>query len=241
MPAVFVHGVPDTPAVWDSVIARLSREDVAAVQLPGFGCARPDGFPATKEAYIEWLLAELQRLAPGEPIDLVGHDWGSLLVTRVASLRPDHLRSWVAGNGPIDRSYVWHEMAQLWQTPEVGEQAMDAMTPETLAEGLMAIGLTEETAHRTAERVDDVMKSCILDLYRSAVDVGAEWENDLRRIDTPGLVLWGANDPFVAPVHGEHMAAQAGAKFQTLDTSHWWPIEAPGAVADALEAFWSDV
>src|SRR6202162_4432404 len=38
MPAVFVHGVPDTQQVWDAVIARLDRKDVVTLSLPGFGC-----------------------------------------------------------------------------------------------------------------------------------------------------------------------------------------------------------
>ena len=37
MPAVFVHGVPDTARVWHALIARLGRKDVVTVSLPGFG------------------------------------------------------------------------------------------------------------------------------------------------------------------------------------------------------------
>ena len=70
MPAVFVHGVPDTQQVWDAVIARLHRKDAVPLSLPGFGCPLSQGFSATKEAYVDWLLAELAAL-PG-PIDLVG-------------------------------------------------------------------------------------------------------------------------------------------------------------------------
>jgi pimeloyl-ACP methyl ester carboxylesterase len=77
MPAVFVHGVPETPAIWDGLRSCLRREDVIALQLPGFGCARPDGFAATKEAYVAWLVAALEPISAQGPIDLVGHDWGA--------------------------------------------------------------------------------------------------------------------------------------------------------------------
>ena len=80
MPVVFVHGVPDTQRVWDAVVSRLERKDVVRLSLPGFGCALPKGFSATKEAYVEWLLGGLGELAG--PIDLVGHDWGALLAVR---------------------------------------------------------------------------------------------------------------------------------------------------------------
>jgi pimeloyl-ACP methyl ester carboxylesterase len=92
MPAVFVHGVPDTSRVWQAVIARLPRPDVVTLSLPGFGRPTPDGFDATKEAYVRWLLDELAA-QPG-PIDVVGHDWGALLVVRAISLAPDRVRSW---------------------------------------------------------------------------------------------------------------------------------------------------
>ena len=82
MPAVLIHGVPDTPRLWDKLRAHLSRRDVLAPALPGFGCPAPDGFAATKEAYVDWLVAELERV--GEPVDLVGHDWGALLVQRAS-------------------------------------------------------------------------------------------------------------------------------------------------------------
>jgi len=72
--------------VWDTVVSRLDRRDVLTVSLPGFGCPVPDGFSATKEAYVDWLLGELHRLLG--PIDVVGHDWGALLTVRVVSLLP---------------------------------------------------------------------------------------------------------------------------------------------------------
>jgi pimeloyl-ACP methyl ester carboxylesterase len=31
MPAVFVHGNPETPAVWDPLLAELDRDDVVAM------------------------------------------------------------------------------------------------------------------------------------------------------------------------------------------------------------------
>ncbi len=41
MPAIFVHGVPETEHLWDGVRERLSRKDTVAVSLPGFGIPLP--------------------------------------------------------------------------------------------------------------------------------------------------------------------------------------------------------
>src|SRR5262249_10183802 len=137
------------------------------LSLPGFGCETPPGFDCTKEAYARWLSAELSRIEG--PIDLVGHDWGGLLVVRAVSLEPTRVRTWAAGAAPLDPEYEWHKAAKLWQTPVVGEQVMEKLTPETLAAALAAAGLPQAAAATAAEHLDATMKRSILAPYRSAV------------------------------------------------------------------------
>ena len=55
MPAVFVHGVPDTSEMWDPLLAKLSRSDIVALRLPGFGEPVPSGFGCTMNDYAAWL------------------------------------------------------------------------------------------------------------------------------------------------------------------------------------------
>jgi pimeloyl-ACP methyl ester carboxylesterase len=238
MPAVFLHGVPDTQQVWDAVIARLDRTDVVTLSLPGFGCPLPGGFGATKEEYVGWLLAELAAL-PG-PIDLVGHDWGGLLVVRAVSVRPGAVRSWAAGAAPLDREYVWHQAAQAWQTPGKGEKVMAGMTSEAMQAALVAVGVPAADAAKAGARLDATMKQCILNLYRSAVNVGDEWEDDLQRVSAPGLVLWGEKDPFASVEFGARLARKTRARYVPFPgCSHWWQLERVAEVAAELERFWA--
>jgi pimeloyl-ACP methyl ester carboxylesterase len=237
MPAVFVHGVPDTPAVWHKVLALVTRPDTIALALPGFATPLPSGFRPTKEGYVDWLLTQLGQQAG--PIDLVGHDWGALLVLRAISLRPDLIRSWAVGGAPLDPDYEWHKTARIWQTPEAGERLMESMTPAVLAQGLIASGVPENDAAETARLMDATMKACILTLYRSAVHVGREWTADLSRITAPGLVLWGEKDPYAASDFGARLAARTRARFVALPGGHWWPLERPDDVARELRALWS--
>jgi pimeloyl-ACP methyl ester carboxylesterase len=118
VPAVFVHGVPDTAALWDPVLAEITRDDTVALALPGFGCPVPEGFGATKEEYVTWIVRQIEEI--GEPVDLVGHDWGSLLTERIALTQPDLLRSFTMANGAVTDAFTWHDLAVQWQTPEVG-------------------------------------------------------------------------------------------------------------------------
>jgi pimeloyl-ACP methyl ester carboxylesterase len=55
VPAIFVHGNPETAAVWDPLLAELERAGVSRPGLvclspPGFGAPLPDGFGATRAA-----------------------------------------------------------------------------------------------------------------------------------------------------------------------------------------------
>jgi pimeloyl-ACP methyl ester carboxylesterase len=238
MPAVFVHGVPETHHVWDPIHAHLSRKDIVAVDMPGFGAPLPAGFDSTKEAYAAWLTAEVEKI--GEPVDLVGHDWGSLLTLRVASTRPDLIRTWTGGGGAVHPDYVWHDMARMWQTPEVGEQVLKAMTPDALGAALTGAGVAEPDAAQMASAIDDTMKDCILRLYRSAINVGQEWWADLKNIPPNGLLIWGVDDPYMPVSYAEKLAAYTGAHLHSLpSTGHWWPLQRPAEAAAALEQHWA--
>ena len=237
MPAVFVHGVPDTHHEWDGLLPLLDRTDVVTPDLPGFGCPVPSGFDCTKEAYASWLALTLE--AVGEPVDLVGHDWGSLLVQYVGSTRPDLVRTWAVSDGPVDREYVWHETAQLWQTPGVGEEVVAAMTADTLGPGLASIG--HPAAEAAAARVDDTRRDCILKLYRSAVDIGDEWQPAVERNERPVLVVWGSEDQPCPYRFGERLAERTGGRFVLFEgANHWAPVERPAEYAALLQEFWAE-
>jgi pimeloyl-ACP methyl ester carboxylesterase len=245
MTAVFVHGVPETPAVWTPLLAQLGRDDVVALQLPGFGVPAPPDFSATKEAYTDWLVTELGTI--GEPVDLVGHDWGGGFALRVACTRPDLLRSWVSDvAGLLDPAYVWHDFAQIWQTPGVGEQYFaDTLSqpPEAVAALYESVGITPEAAQSFAQAADDEMARCILALYRSAAQPAmAVWGEDAEQAAArPGHVIVPPDDPFAGGAEGPlRSAARLGATTTVLDgLGHWWMLQDPARGAQVLRDFWA--
>ena len=247
MTAVLVHGNPETPAIWGPLLERLGRDDVVTPQLPGFGVPAPDGFGATKEEYTGWLVDELEAF--GEPVDLVGHDWGGGFVLRVACTRPDLIRSWVSDvAGLLHQDYVWHDFAQIWQS-DAGEQWVTdtvAQPVEERAALLEAVGITGDgVATAVANAMDVEMGRCILALYRSAVQPAmAEWGRDAEAAAArPGLVLTGTDDPYTGGTAlAEQMATRMGARFEALEgLGHWWMLGDPHRGARTLSEFWESI
>jgi pimeloyl-ACP methyl ester carboxylesterase len=239
MTTLFVHGVPETAAIWDGVRGLIGRES-SALRLPGFGTPRPDDHDGSMDAYAEWLIEEI-RVAD-EPVDVVGHDWGGILVARVATYAPAGLRSWVSdAPGAIDPAFEWHDFAKLWQTPGEGEAFFEGLlaTPEGAAEALGATGVPEADAPAMVAAVDDVMVDSILRLYRSATEVGTVWAAD-GPSPVPGLVLVAEGDAFGDVETSRRVAADVGAEFEVIPGgTHFWPLSAPEAGAAALQRFWS--
>ncbi len=237
---VFVHGVPETAVIWNKIRALIGRES-DALELPGFGCPRPEGFGGTKDDYADWLVHQLE--AYDEPVDLVGHDWGAGLTYRVVTTRPDLVRSWAADIGNIAHpDYEWHDIGKLWQTPGEGEafiEAQNAMSPQDRAGLFEAMGVSHDDALEMAEASDATMGASILGLYRSALpNPYADW-GPWSPVGAPGLVLNPADDVFGDERLAREVADQLGAQFAVIDgAGHFWPYQAPAAGAALLTAFW---
>ena len=243
---LFLHGVPDSPAIWGPLLAALDLGDTPVVvpALPGFTAPLPASFPATKEAYADWAIDQVAALfAQHGPIDIVGHDWGALIAQRVAMLRPDLLRSWAVSNAVIDPDYRGHRVARIWNTPILGEIFMALSKPAALAKGLAEQGMPADIADEEAVQwANRDKRRAILKLYRSAKGLSFEhdWARDIGRLPANGALIWGAGDPYVELSVAERFARRTGTPLTVIDgAGHWAIAERPADVAAALHGFWA--
>jgi pimeloyl-ACP methyl ester carboxylesterase len=249
MTVVFVHGNPESEAIWGPLIAELGRDDVLRLSPPGFGSPVPDGFGATVIEYRDWLIGELTKV--GEPVHLIGHDWGGGHVVNVAMHRPDLLLSWASDVLALfDPDYVWHDLAQVWQTPGAGEDSLTQMlggTVEDRAKGMAGLGFPPDVAAEVAAVQGPEMARCILALYRSAAqpamaELGRDLENAAAK---PGLSIVATADQFGAARNEDlprRAAGRAGARVAVLEgLGHWWMLQDPKRGAEAISEFLASV
>jgi pimeloyl-ACP methyl ester carboxylesterase len=166
------------------------------------------------------------------------------LVVRVVSTRPELVRSWVTDAAGVgDAGFEWHDLAKIWQTPQAGEDFWEqqlAAPAQERAGVFQMFGVPAEAALDLASQLSLTMTDCILDLYRSAVDVGRQWGPDFAAIPAPGLVIIPGEDPFLSVAPAARAAARAGARTVALDgLGHWWMLPEPARGAAVLREFWA--
>jgi haloalkane dehalogenase len=207
LPALCLHGFPESSFMWREVIAALARSGRRAIapDLPGFGDSPPDP-PGTWERQVE--AVERFRLGLGlDRLALVVHDWGGLIGLRWACEHPEAVGALVISNTGFFPDGKWSGMAQALRTEGEGEKLLEAMTRDGFGQMMSAVssGMDGATADEYWKAFEtETGRRGILELYRSGDFEKLEpYEGKLAELSVPTLLLWGENDPF-APVAGAH-------------------------------------
>ncbi|MBA2546630.1 MAG: alpha/beta fold hydrolase [Solirubrobacterales bacterium] len=99
-PVVMLHGWPQNWWMWRRLIGPLaaSGRRVICPDLRGYGwtAAPPGGYEP--EVFARDIAALIEAVSPGEPVDLVGHDWGGYTGFLLCLERPELVRRFLALN-----------------------------------------------------------------------------------------------------------------------------------------------
>ncbi|GLY69268.1 hypothetical protein Atai01_58870 [Amycolatopsis taiwanensis] len=245
---VLVHGYPDTHAVWDEVTQALS-ERFRVVRYDVRGAGASDAPRATDAYRLEHLkndlFAVIDAVSPGEPVHLVGHDWGSIqaweAVTepdsakRIASFTSisgpclDHFAYWARRNRGRPRMlkqllHSWYIAAfQVPVVPELVWRTAGTWWPVYLRvfEGVRRAGHPAPTVARDATRG--------LSLYRANFRgiLGSPRE---RRTDVPVLVITLLKDRYLTAASTEGLERWVTRLWRRrLFAGHWSALLGNGA------------
>jgi pimeloyl-ACP methyl ester carboxylesterase len=224
---LLIHGAGASSATWMMVLARIARSGHAiAVDLPGHGPSASEGAALdgsggpTLSRYRD-AVGELAGTLCLGPSVLVGHSLGALVAIEAALAWPDKVRALVLC-AAAPRLGVDPELARLLRDNPHGvigwlaEHALSPAAKPAVRRGFLAAG---EATPPEITRAD-------FEIVR-ATDLGER----IGAITCPVTWLDGADDRIVPPTDG-----RKGEIVTLRDVGHLIPIEAPGAVADAVTA-----
>ncbi len=259
---VLVHGYPDSSHLWSKVVPLL--EDGLQVVTYDVRGAGASSTPARVADYdFDHLVADLgavvDRVSPGRPVHLVGHDWGAIqgweavtapaLRGRIASFTAvsapsfDHGGRWARGRvrpRPSSLRALGRQLSHSWymgmfQAPVLPEVVL-SRGGESIVRGIIA------RTDGVAPASDDFASTLAADarngvnLYRANADRLLRPRRDRLRVEVPVQVVVGRHDGYVTlPLFDDlHRHADEAYLHVVEDGHHWLPRTHPEVVADAV-------
>ncbi|MFE1287699.1 SDR family oxidoreductase [Streptomyces sp. NPDC058751] len=262
---VLVHGYPDSKEVWSEVAARLAdRFHVVLYDVRGHGrstAPRPLRGGFTLEKLTDDFLAVIDAVSPGEPVHLVGHDWGSVqaweFVTvartegRIASFTSmsgpslDHFGHWIRRRTkrPTPRrvGQLLGQGAKSWyvymlHTPVLPELAWRGPLGKRWPKILQRLEKVPAGDYPTPSLPSDAAHGAWL--YRDNVRSRLGRPREDAYAHAPVQLITPLGDAFLSErLYDELERWAPGAVRRTLPAGHWIPRTRPDRVADWISGF----
>lgn len=246
-PVVLLHGFPQRATMWESVSPLLNDRGARTYALDQRGYS-PGARPRGRRSYrVPELISDVQALvtAIGQPVHLVGHDWGAAGAWGFAALHPDDLRSMTAVSVPHPGAFVrsFTRSAQalksyymaLFQLPLLPEWLLGRRGG--LGDRLLLnSGMTRdmlEAYHR--EIVDDGALRGALAWYRALPLTSLR--HVPKTVSVPTTLVWSDGDVAITRTAAEMTARYMTGdyRYEVIDGgSHWLPNEQPAQLAEII-------
>ncbi|MDQ1718055.1 MAG: hypothetical protein QOE89_2008 [Pseudonocardiales bacterium] len=258
-PALYVHGLGGASTNFTDLADLLSPWFAGrSIDLPGFGRSGPPvGADYSLDAHARIVIGYLEQSDRG-PVHLVGNSMGGAISIKVASSRPDLVRTLTLISPAVPdltpRGGADLLMALLL-VPGVGVRALrriDADTPERRARAIVNLCFAHPErvpANRLAQAAEDILSRRELPwahdalllsfrgLVRSYLATGprSAWQR-MTEVTAATLVVWGAQDKLVDVSHALRVAtAIPDATVLVLpDVGHTAQLEDPVSTARAI-------
>lgn len=262
---LLVHGYPDSKEVWTEVAAQLAdRFHVVLYDVRGHGRSSAPvplrgGF--TLEKLTDDFLAVVDAVSPGEPVHLVGHDWGSVqsweFVTvprtegRIASFTSisgpslDHFGQWIKKRAsrptPRRAAQLLGQGAKSWyvyllHTPVLPEAAWRGPLGKRWPKILERVEKVPSGDYPTASLPSDAAHGAWL--YRDNVRSRLRKPRTDAYAHAPVQLITPTGDAFLSEHlydELEHWAPQLTRR--TLPAKHWVPRTRPDQLAGWIGDF----
>lgn len=249
-PILFLHGNPTWSFLYRGVIIRLrKRFRCIAVDYPGFGLsAHPDDYGYTPAEHADVVRALVRHLDLKD-LTIMGHDWGGPIGLRVALDEMVRLRALVMGNTwywPVD---AWHLKAFAYVMSSAPMQTQ-VLKRNFFVERVIPFGVKYPLAEEVLDHYREPLATPrsrigVAELPRQLLEASL-WLGDLadevrdRLSNVPMLLTWGIEDLAYPRSFMERFREDFRlTSIHRVDAKHFIQEDAPGEVAEAIEAFLS--
>lgn len=247
---VFLHGWPDTPAVWDGTVAAL-RDGYRCVRLhlPGYDLARSPR-PVSVDQMCALIAAVVDAVSPDEAVSLVLHDWGCFFGYEYAARHPQRVARVVGTDiGDTNSGAYLKALTTKEKLLIAGYQLWLAVAWRL---GSVLPGLADRLTRFMARRVGCRTEASRIG-WQMNYPYAMQWFGafgglrGVARVDKvfgpqiPTLFCFGKRKPFM--FHSARwlaaLATTPGCRVQGFDAGHWLMLQKPADYHAAVRG-WLD-
>jgi pimeloyl-ACP methyl ester carboxylesterase len=252
---IMIHGFRGTHHGLDLIAKELSDYRVIVPDLPGFGESSPLEAQHSVENYVEWLKDFIDSLGLNERPILLGHSFGSIVVSSYASLYQKSISKLIIIN-PIGSPALKGPKALMTKIA-IFYYWCGRKMPEKLAVSILGAKpivlimsvIMAKTKDRKLRRFIHHQHLSYFSLFysRQVLDEAfhASIEHNVReyagKITTPTLIIAGELDD-ITTLDDQRSLAKSFVRAQIVelgDVGHLIPYEKPTAAAEAIKRFCS--
>jgi pimeloyl-ACP methyl ester carboxylesterase len=261
-----VHGFPDSHVLWDGVVPllaerfRIIRYDNRGV---GLSSAPKPVAAYTMERFADDFAAVIGELSPGQPVHVLGHDWGSVGIWEYLR-RPgasDRVASFTSVSGPSQDQLVHYVLSGLrrpWRLRGFARAISQALrfsymvffSIPVLAPLVLRVTLSIPAVRRNA--VDNIPDHLIhhsdklaSDAARSVKTYPANYFRSFSRrrdpihvVDVPVQLIVNTQDKYVRPYGYDETARWVPRLWRRdIKAGHFSPMSHPRVMAAAVHDF----
>lgn len=256
---LMLHGFPEYSGAWDGLATRLQHR---------FHCIAPDqrgygqtGGPDKIEAYkISELVGDMAALTGGEPLSVLGHDWGSAVAYGMAMFTRQLVDRLIILNGVHPAPFA-REMAAGGAQSAASQYinalrqpgSEDALAANNFARLLQVFSADMDTSWFTPQRKSEYIGEwarpgrlkTMIHWYRAlplqVANPGAplpapDFPTSQFTVHCPHLLLWGMKDTALLPqsTDGLERYAPKLTRIEFPDADHWLVHQQPDKVAETI-------